>query len=316
MIVISRIKRINEKKETDVESFRINNEDFISISNDISKKIDSKKKFEKLLVDLKNINPFLCEIEKIENKKIKYYRNSKDLKILGCKYDILGEIFTKNIFYDLKTYLKFSISKDRIIMQCDSPKILYKDKVWGVSMKPFLSNNINTHKKLDDSLFFCIPLYNSFIDRAMCIDNILAQIKTTCKLENGELLMPYFLIIPTIDKKVVTPRAIRPSDSSTLCKKTDESVREEYPMSVKDDMERIYNDILKYFIRKKIPTTSVIKIESNNDSFIRDIDEILPYITLNKDNKIYFSIKTRDMNKYLKLSRETRKSFSSFFINF
>jgi len=303
MIVISRIKRItvnnNEKEEINISfrNFRINNEDFISISNDISKKIDNREKFEKLLVDLKNINPFLCEIEKVENKKIKYYRNSKDLKIIGCKYDILDEIFTKNIFYDLKNYLKSSISKDRIIIQCDSPKILYKDKVWGLNMKPFLNNNINTHKKLDDSLFFCIPLYDSFMDRAICIDNIIAQIKTTCKLENGELLMPYFLIIPTID---------------------------EY--SMKDDMERIYNDILKYFIRKKIPTSSVIKIESNNDtlgassargdSFIRDIDEILPYITLNKDNKIYFSIKTKDMNKYLKLSRETRKSFNSFFINF
>lgn len=292
MIVISRIKRItvnnNEKEDFNISfrNFRINNEDFISISNDISKKIDNREKFEKLLVDLKNINPFLCEIEKVENKKIKYYRNSKDLKIIGCKYDILDKIFTKNIFYDLKNYLKSSISKDRIIIQCDSPKILYKDKVWGLNMKPFLSNNI-THKKLDDSLFFCIPLYDSFIDRAICIDNILAQIKTTCRLENGELLMPYFLIIPTID---------------------------EY--SMKDDMERIYNDILKYFIRKKIPTSSVIKIDSNNDSFIRDIDEILPYITLNKDNKIYFSIKTKDMNKYLKLSRETRKSFNSFFINF
>lgn len=292
MIVISRIKRItvnnNEKEKINnsFRNFRINNDDFISISNDISKKIDNREKFEKLLVDLKNINPFLCEIEKVENKKIKYYRNSKDLKIIGCKYDILDEIFTKNIFYDLKNYLKSTISKDRIIIQCDSPKILYKDKVWGMNMKPFLSNNI-THKKLDDSLFFCIPLYDSFIDRAICIDNILAQIKTTCRLENGELLMPYFLIIPTID---------------------------EY--SIKDDMERIYNDILKYFIRKKIPTSSVIKIDSNNDSFIRDIDEILPYITLNKDNKIYFSIKTKDMNKYLKLSRETRKSFNSFFINF
>lgn len=299
MIVISRIKRItvnnNEKEEINISfrNFRINNEDFISISNDISKKIDNREKFEKLLVDLKNINPFLCEIEKVENKKIKYYRNSKDLKILGCKYDILDEIFTKNIFYDLKNYLKSSISKDRIIIQCDSPKILYKDKVWGLNMKPFLNNNINTHKKLDDSLFFCIPLYDSFMDRAICIDNIIAQIKTTCKLENGELLMPYFLIIPTIHNQVVL---------------------DEY--SMKDDMERIYNDILKYFIRKKIPTSSVIKIESNNDSFIRDIDEILPYITLNKDNKIYFSIKTRDMNKYLKLSRETRKSFNSFFINF
>lgn len=72
----------------------------------------------------------------------------------------------------------------------------------------------------------------------------------------------------------------------------------------------------RYLIKRGVPNNAIISI-NNDKNIIKSIASIIPMIT-NKDDvfKVYMSVKSCEMHKYLLQCRQTSKTFKVFFIDF